>query len=156
MPLVPSTLESAIKTKLQNEFLKPDIKKSLREQLDGGSSSGALTQSNNISKALGNISIATRSINFGTSDNLASQEAGIEAVKRVTSNEWSNALSDSICEWMSSEISTIIAKVIATEVTNYIKTATIIIPPGQVVATAGSPAAQTGSTTAPSPPAQIS
>jgi len=37
----------------------------------------------------------------------------------------------------------------------YIKSATITIPPGQIVATAGSPAAQTGATTAPSPPAII-
>jgi hypothetical protein len=46
-------------------------------------------------------------------------------------------------------------KKIATEIDLYIKSATIIIPPGQVVATAGSPAAQTGATTAPSPPATI-
>lgn len=38
----------------------------------------------------------------------------------------------------------------------YIKSATIIVPPGQVVATAGTPAAQTGSTTTPSSPATIS
>lgn len=44
---------------------------------------------------------------------------------------------------------------IATEVDKYIKTATIIVPPGQAVATAGSPAAQVGVTTAPSPPALI-
>lgn len=44
----------------------------------------------------------------------------------------------------------------ATAIDAYIKSATIIVPPGQVVATAGSPAAQTGATTAPSPPATIS
>ena len=37
----------------------------------------------------------------------------------------------------------------------YIRSQTIITPPGQVVATAGSAAAQTGATTAPSPPAII-
>jgi hypothetical protein len=37
----------------------------------------------------------------------------------------------------------------------YIRSQTIIVPPGQVVATAGSPAAQVGATTAPSPPAII-
>jgi hypothetical protein len=37
----------------------------------------------------------------------------------------------------------------------YIKSATITVPPGQAVATAGSPAAQTGATVAPSPPAII-
>ena len=38
----------------------------------------------------------------------------------------------------------------------YIKSATIVVPPGQLVATAGSPAAQTGATTNISPPAKIS
>lgn len=37
----------------------------------------------------------------------------------------------------------------------YIRTQLIILPPGQAVATAGSPAAQVGATTAPSPPALI-
>lgn len=45
--------------------------------------------------------------------------------------------------------------VLVTNIDAYIRTATIIIPPGQVVATAGTPAAQTGTTTAPSPPAII-
>jgi hypothetical protein len=37
----------------------------------------------------------------------------------------------------------------------YIKSATITIPPGQAVATSGTPAAQAGATVAPSPPAII-
>ena len=37
----------------------------------------------------------------------------------------------------------------------YIRSQTIILPPGQAVATAGSPAAQVGATTSPSPPALI-
>ena len=37
----------------------------------------------------------------------------------------------------------------------YIRSQLIILPPGQAVATAGSPAAQVGATTAPSPPALI-
>lgn len=44
---------------------------------------------------------------------------------------------------------------ISTAVDAYIRSQTITIPPGQIVATAGSPAAQTGATTAPSPPAII-
>lgn len=44
----------------------------------------------------------------------------------------------------------------STAIDAYIKTATVIIPPGQLVATVGSPAAQTGATTAPSLPAIIS
>ena len=48
-----------------------------------------------------------------------------------------------------------LAKELATAIDSYIKSATIIIPPGIVVATAGTPAAQTGASTAPSPPATI-
>jgi len=44
---------------------------------------------------------------------------------------------------------------ISTAVDAYIRSQTIITPPGQLVATAGSPAAQSGATTAPSPPALI-
>ena len=49
-----------------------------------------------------------------------------------------------------------LAKDLATAIGTYIKSATVITPPGQPVATAGSPAAQTGATVAPSPPATIS
>lgn len=45
---------------------------------------------------------------------------------------------------------------IADAVEQYIKSATIIIPAGITVSTAGTPAAQTGATTAPSAPANIS
>lgn len=47
------------------------------------------------------------------------------------------------------------ARLAAPAIDTYIRSATITIPPGQVVATAGTPAAQTGATTAPSPPAII-
>lgn len=49
----------------------------------------------------------------------------------------------------------LLAEELASAIDTYIKSATIIIPPGIVVATAGSPAAQVGSSTAPSPPAII-
>jgi hypothetical protein len=42
-----------------------------------------------------------------------------------------------------------LGKLIATEVDKYVMQALITVPPGQVVVTAGSPAAQTGSTTTP-------
>jgi hypothetical protein len=41
-------------------------------------------------------------------------------------------------------------KAIAGEIDKYIKSATITVPPGALVVTAGSPAAQTGSVTTPS------
>ena len=84
---------------------------------------------------------------------------GFYVPTRITSNELANAVSDSVTEWMADTIAPIIAEelasIVAAEMTTYIKTATIIVPPGQVVAVAGSPSAQTGATTAPSPPAQI-
>lgn len=43
----------------------------------------------------------------------------------------------------------------ASAIDDFVKSATIIVPPGQLVATAGTPVAQTGATTAPSPPANI-
>lgn len=48
-----------------------------------------------------------------------------------------------------------LGKIIATQVDAYIRTMTIIVPPGQVVTTAGTPAAQVGATTTPSLPALI-
>ena len=49
----------------------------------------------------------------------------------------------------------LLAEELATAIDMYIRSATIIVPPGIPVATAGSPAAQAGASTAPSPPAII-
>jgi hypothetical protein len=54
-----------------------------------------------------------------------------------------------------SKLANDIAMVVSTNVDLYIKSATIIIPPGIAVTTAGSPAAQAGASIAPSPPAII-
>lgn len=155
MPLIPTTIELAIKTKLELEFKNPAIKILLQKQLDGGPLSGVISNAKNINNALRNIGLIGKALAMGTSDAAPSQIASKQIIKKTTSNEWSSGIADAICEWMSAEIAPIIAKTIASEVTTYIKTATIIVPPGQVVATAGSPAAQVGSTTAPSPPAII-
>jgi hypothetical protein len=48
-----------------------------------------------------------------------------------------------------------LAQDLAIAIDNYIRSATIIVPPGQAVATAGTPVAQTGATIAPSVPAII-
>jgi hypothetical protein len=48
-----------------------------------------------------------------------------------------------------------IAITVSTNVDIFVRTATIIVPPGIAVAVAGSPAAQTGASVAPSPPAII-
>lgn len=156
MPLVESVLENQIKSQLVIEFKKPATKQALTKQLDGGGLNGLFTSAKNMADALGNIKDKTEPIMNNTPDIMGASYVSEELVTRITSNEFANAISDAVCEWLASTIAPIIAKTIASDVTTYIKTATIIIPPGQVVATAGSPAAQTGATTAPSPPAQIS
>ena len=152
MPLVQSTLESQIKTHLEIEFKKPATKQALTKQLDGGGLNGLLTSAKNMAAALGNIKDKTEPIINNTPDIMGAPAASEQLVKRITSNEFANAISDAVCEWMASTIAPIMAKTIASDVTTYIKTATIIIPPGQVVGTPAGP----GATSAPSPPAQIS
>jgi hypothetical protein len=154
MPLVKPTLEMGIKSALETEFKSAATKQSLRSKLDGDSAAGSLSSAKTISKALGNIKLGTQAIAATPADQLSPALAEA-TVKKVTANEWANAISECISEWMASDIAPIIAKTIADQVDTYIKSATIIVPPGQVVATAGSPAAQTGATTAPSPPATI-
>ncbi len=69
--------------------------------------------------------------------------AAVEAASTVFSDEMKKLAED-------------LSTTISNEVDTYIKSATVIVPPGQLVATTGSPAAQAGATTAPSPPATIS
>jgi hypothetical protein len=63
------------------------------------------------------------------------------------STEFANIMKDLAAE---------ISKAVSDGVDSFIRTATIITPPGTAVATAGSPAAQTGVTVAPTAPAIIS
>lgn len=139
MPLVKSTLKTGIENALKAEFKKDSVKTSLRKYLDGGGLVGLKTNAKSIDKALGNISKATMAIGFGTGDNLPSQIVAKTLIKKVTANEWANAISDSIAEWMSSDIAPIIAQVISDEVDKYLKTADVkvTIPPGLVSQGAG-------------------
>lgn len=155
MPLIPTVLETAIKAQLQVEFIKPAVKQSLRNKLDGGGAAGGISSAKSIDKALSNIKTLSSVISFGPSDVPGSAAAGNALIKKFTANEWSNAISDSVCEWMSAEIAPIIAKIIAAEVTTYIKTATIIVPPGQVVTGVAGTFPVVAATTAPSAPALI-
>jgi hypothetical protein len=152
MPLIETVLENQIKSHLEIEFKKPATKQALTKQLDGGSLNGLLTSAKNMAGALGNIKDKTTPIMNNTPDIIGASSASEELITRITSNEFANAISDSVCEWLASTIAPIMAKTIANDVTTYIKTATIIIPPGQVVATPAGP----GATSTPSPPAQIS
>jgi hypothetical protein len=163
MPLVESALKqglkSKIETKLKTEFKKESTKEALRVSIDGGDYGGRKTDAKTWAKALGNIKDKTSQILDYTPDLPGSSELSSKLVNAVAPNEFANAVSDSICEWMSDTVAPILAEelsdIIANEVTKYIKSATIIVKPGIAVATAGSPAAQTGATTAPSAPATI-
>ena len=70
----------------------------------------------------------------------------VEAASDVFMNEMDKAYGDTFEG---------LGKIIAAQVDAYIRTMTIIVPPGQVVTTTGTPAAQAGATTTPSLPAII-
>ena len=89
------------------------------------------------------------------SANIPSKNFNAEKYKKklweTISKEWSNKLSKQIITVLAEDLSTIISD----EIDKYIKSANIIIPSGIAVTTAGTAAAQTGATVAPSSPAQI-
>jgi hypothetical protein len=155
MPLIKPTLEAGIKLALQAEFKSPAVKLSLIKLLDKSPLAGAAGGAKDIYKALDNVEKLTEQIMSQPADKLAPPAAKL-AVKKFTSNEWSNAIAEGISEWMSKEIAPIIAKTIADQVDTYIKSATIIVPPGITIAGGGGgPAPVTGATIAPSAPATI-
>jgi len=136
MPLVKATLKAGIESKLKAEFKSEAVKAALRKELDGGGKNGAKTSAKTIYKALSNIKLQADGI--GAVAGAASIAAG-PVIQAISSNEWSNGLADSICEWMSEEIAPIIAETVADQVDIFIKTGTVV--------TAGTAAAQTGSVT---------
>jgi hypothetical protein len=162
MPLVKPILQQGIKSSLEPvlkaKFKSPAVKDSLRKLLDGDSFAGKASSAKNISQALSNIKTGISVVASTAADVLVPSVAE-NIIKKFTSNEWANVISECVTEWMSEEIAPIIAesvaKSVADQVDLYVKSATIIIPPGIVVATTGTPAAQVGASTAPSPPALI-
>ena len=134
MPLIKITLEQKLKTKIK--ALEPKLFKALSSKTTGLYKAQLLVDQR--------VSARPPASGF---------ELLIFKNKlwNANSKEWSKVIAKEVINLLADDISDIIA----TEITSYIKQATIIIPPGQVVATAGSPAAQTGATTAPSPPAKI-
>lgn len=138
MPLVKSVLQTAIKTRIK--ALEPKFIK----KLDGGPLSIQIANAETIYDALGNIQTKCKS--------LAEADAYNEMiVKQISANEWSNAIAKQVIALLADEIS----KIIADEVDTFIKSATIIVPPGQAVYAADSVGGGPGTTTAPSSPATI-
>ena len=153
MPLIKPALESKLRIQLKTFFLNPQTKLALKRRMDGGPLKGTPGQAKGINQAIRNTKIASAALSTVASP--AATLAWENALKKIHSNEWANAISDSICEWMADEVADELAKIFASEIDSYIKSATIIVQPGIAVATAGSPVAQTGTTVAPSAPATI-
>lgn len=151
MPLVKITLENGIKNAIQQQMSSKQVKLALCKKLDGGPLAGKVSSAKNITKALGNIKLATNPILANTPDIPGASAISSQLCKKVSANEWANGISEAVYKWMDEDIVPILAKVIADEVTTYIKSATIIIPPGTVTTCGAGP----GTVTAPSSPAQI-
>ena len=137
MPLVKAVLKAGIESKLKAEFKSPEVKEALRKQLDGGPLNGKSSGAKTTDKALTNIKLKAEALSTVAAGPLSIANGPI--LQKVSSNEWANGLSDSICEWMSEEIAPIIAETVADQVDTFIKTGTVV--------TAGTAAAQTGSVT---------
>jgi len=139
MPLIKTVLETGIKTRIK--ALEPKFIKNL----DGGPLSIQIANAETIYDALGNI--ATKCQALGAAGAYSSQ-----IVKQISANEWSNAIAKQVIDLLADEVS----KIVADEVDKYIKSATVIIPPGQALYAGDSVGGGPGATTAPSPPALIS
>jgi hypothetical protein len=132
MPLVKSILEQKLKSRIN--ALEPKLKDALNSKTSG------------LYKAQSIIDIKLTD---------TAPQSGFSLIKfkndvwETTSEEWSKVLAKEIIKLLADDLS----KIIADEVTNHIKTATIIVPPGQAV-TAPAPAG-IGTTTSPSGPANI-
>lgn len=152
MPLISIQLEESIKSKLRQELASKQTKLELCKKLDGSPLSGVLSGADNIADALENIGELTDSVTKNTPDIDGSDFVSAELIKKIVSNQWANAISESLYQWFDEDIIPILANVIANEVTSYIKTATIIVQPGIAVTTPAGP----GITSTPSMPATIS
>ncbi len=78
------------------------------------------------------------------------QSGSFSAAKKIASLAYAKEMVK-----LQGAIADTVSKAVSSSVDSFVRSATIITPPGQVVVTAGSPAAQTGSTTSPSSPAVI-
>jgi oligoendopeptidase F len=139
MPLIKTVLETGIKTRIK--ALEPKFIKSL----DGGPLSVQIANAETIYDALGNIRTKCQALG-------AAGAYSEIIVKQITSNEWSNAIAKQVIDLLADEVS----KIVADEVDKYIKSATVIVPPGQALYAGDSTGGGPGATTAPSPPALIS
>jgi hypothetical protein len=139
MPLIKTVLETGIKSRIK--LLEPNFIKNL----DGGPLAIQIANAETIYGALGNINTKCKALS-------ASGGWNEMIVKQITANEWANAIAKQVIDLLADEVS----KIVADEVDKYIKSATIIVPPGQALYAGDSVGGGPGATTAPSPPALIS
>jgi hypothetical protein len=132
MPLIQSILEQKLKSRIS--ALEPKLRSALNSKTAG------------LYKAQTLIDIKLTNDTPPSGFSLAKYK---NQVWSTTSDEWSKVLAKEIIKLLAEDLS----KIIAQEVTSHIKTATIIVPPGQAV-TAPAPAG-IGTTTSPSGPAKI-
>jgi len=158
MPLVKDILKTSIETNLKNKLLlDPKVKESLRKKLDGSLLNGIKTGNSTLHDAYESIKIKSEQILGFEYDpsGLVAQNAE-EIIRKVTSNEMANALSEAIVDWMAEQIVPAIAVSVANNVDTFVRSATIITPAGQLTAGVSPAGPTTGATTTPSAPALIS
>ena len=134
MPLIPNVLEQTLKARIRAEIESyiPQYKTLLKSKL---------------------YKVKATSLDtMGVTSVSVQQEAVNQAISKFESEAHSDSLNDMLITLLVEKIPAIVASA----VTDYIKSATIIVAPGQLVTTAGTPAAQSGATTTPSSPATIS
>ena len=131
MPLIPTAIETPLDTAFKASRNKFKIS-SRKAFLD------AMTKFKTESENAAKVIPPNKDGIFGTA---------VEAASDVFMNEMDKAYGDTFEG---------LGKIIAAQVDAYIRTMTIIVPPGQVVLTPFAPAPLPGSTTAPSLPAIIS
>lgn len=134
MPLIKSVLESKLTSRIKT--LETKLYNALRKKSTG-------------------LYKAQMLVDAKVTDTSPSSGFDIASFKNTlwetNANEWSKVIAKEVINLLSDDVS----KIIAEEVTSYIKTASIITPPGQVV-TVGTPSGPgTGSTTTPSSPNTI-
>jgi hypothetical protein len=158
MPLVKDVLKTSIETNLKNKLLlDPKVKESLRKKLDGSILNGTKTGSSTLHSAYQAVKIKTELIlGLDYDAGGAAAKSAEELIRRVTSNEMANALSEAIVDWMAEQIVPAIAASVANNVDTFVRSATIITPAGQITAGTSPAGPTTGATTTPSSPALIS
>ena len=133
MPLISAVLKTDIKTRISTDAVfKKDLYDVTYKAMDKFQTAQKL--------ALQGAMLAPGMVQAGS----------FTAAKKIASLAYAKEMAK-----LQPAIADTVSKAVSASVNTFVKSATIITPPGQLVVTAGSPAAQSGSTTSPSSPASI-